>query len=82
MTDILTTTTSKNSWKPQLKRYSSAYPDEDHVFIFDNAKAHTKRAEGSLSALKMPKGPSANFGVEVNAVENGKVTKFFASSCV
>jgi hypothetical protein len=61
-----------------LKRY----PDEDHVFIFDNAKTHTKHAEGSLSALKMPKGPSANFGVEVNAVENGKVTKFFASSCV
>ncbi|KAJ3503578.1 hypothetical protein NLJ89_g8370 [Agrocybe chaxingu] len=42
------------------------YPDEDHVFVFDNAKTHTKRAEGALSALKMPKGPSPNFMVEVN----------------
>jgi len=43
-----------------------SYTDEEHIFVFDNAKTHTKRAEGSLSALKMPKGPSANFMVEVN----------------
>ena len=42
------------------------YPDDDHVFVFDNVKTHLKQPEGSLSALKMPKGPSANFGVEVN----------------
>ena len=48
------------------------YPDDNHVFIFDNATTHLKRPEGSLSALKMPKGPS-NFTVEVNAVaDDGK----------
>ncbi|KZV81302.1 hypothetical protein EXIGLDRAFT_686149 [Exidia glandulosa HHB12029] len=44
------------------------YPEEDHLFIFDNAPTHTKRAPGELSALKMPKGiPKAgtNWGVEV-----------------
>ena len=63
---------------------SKDYPDEDHVLIFDNAKTHAKRAEGSLSALRMPKGPSANFKVEVNDVgedgnlrysEDGKILK-------
>lgn len=49
------------------------YPDDDHVFVFDNATTHLKRPEGSLSALKMPRGPSANFGVEVNVVnDDGK----------
>jgi hypothetical protein len=49
------------------------YPDDDHVFIFDNATTHLKRPEGSLSALKMTKGPSGNFMVEVNAVgDDGK----------
>ncbi|KAJ7435717.1 hypothetical protein B0H11DRAFT_1674264, partial [Mycena galericulata] len=48
------------------------YPDEDHVFVYDNATTHLKRPEGSLSATKMPKGPSANFFVEVNLRdENG-----------
>jgi hypothetical protein len=46
-----------------LQKY---YPDEDHILIFDNATTHLKRPEGSLSALKMTKGPSANFKVEVN----------------
>ena len=51
------------------------YPDEDHVFIFDNATTHIKRADGLLSALKMPKGPSESFGVEVNDVsEDGRLT--------
>lgn len=49
------------------------YPEDDHVFIFDNASTHLKQPEGSLSALKMPKNPSANFGVEVNVIgDNGK----------
>ena len=49
------------------------YPDEEHVFVFDNASTHLKRPEGSLSALKMPKGPSVNFGVDVNVVgKDGK----------
>ena len=46
------------------------YPDDDHAFVFDNVTTHLKQPEGSLSALKMPKGPSANFMVEVNAVGN------------
>ena len=34
------------------------YPNDDHVFIFDNATIHTKRPPGSLSARSMPKGTS------------------------
>ena len=50
------------------------YQDEDHVLVFDNAKTHVKRPEGSLSALRMPKGPSSSFMVEVNDVgEDGKL---------
>ncbi|KAF7371574.1 hypothetical protein MVEN_00012800 [Mycena venus] len=41
------------------------YPDEEHVFVYDNATAHLQRPEGSLSATKMPKGPSDSFFVEV-----------------
>src|SRR6266487_1108564 len=46
---------------------SRHYPDEDHVFIFDNATTHLKRADDALSARKMPKDiskPDSNFGVE------------------
>lgn len=46
-----------------LQKY---FPDEDHVLVFDNARTHSKRPDASLSALKMPKGPSANFLVEIN----------------
>jgi hypothetical protein len=52
------------------------YPDEDHVFIFDNATTHRKRPEGALSALKMTKGPSANFMVEVNDLDNDGKPKY------
>jgi hypothetical protein len=55
---------------------SKHYPDEDHVLIYDNAKIHIKRAEGSLSALKMPKGPSENFMVEVNDVEDDEKLRY------
>lgn len=60
------------------------YPNEDHIFIFDNAKTHTKRAEDAQSALHMPKGPSQVFGLEVNDLAlngslwyetNGKIKK-------
>ncbi|KAF9507821.1 hypothetical protein BS47DRAFT_1373802 [Hydnum rufescens UP504] len=33
------------------------YPNERHVFIFDNARTHAKRAEDTLSALHMPRNP-------------------------
>ncbi|KAF9000389.1 hypothetical protein BDZ89DRAFT_1121659 [Hymenopellis radicata] len=37
------------------------YPDEKHVFAYDNATIHTARAPDALSALKMPAKPSSNF---------------------
>lgn len=51
------------------------YPDDDHVFIFDNAPTHLKRASDALSARTMPKKPSnldSNFGVDVPVMANGK----------
>ena len=45
-------------------------PLEKHVFMFDNATTHLKRADDALSARNMPKGPSPSkqdgqpFGVE------------------
>jgi hypothetical protein len=45
------------------------YPHDNHVLIFDNATMHLKWAGGSLSAMKMPKGPSANFFVEINETD-------------
>ena len=54
-----------------LQKY---YPNDDHIFIFDNATIHTKRPPGSLSARRMPKkspkpdpnNPEANWLVEVD----------------
>ncbi|EED78967.1 predicted protein [Postia placenta Mad-698-R] len=34
------------------------YPDEDHIFVLDNATTHCKHADDALSAQKMPKFPS------------------------
>jgi hypothetical protein len=53
------------------------YPDEDHVFVFDNATTHTKRPDTALSASKMPLNPTASryqmWGVDVNVVgQDGK----------
>jgi hypothetical protein len=52
------------------------FPDEDHVLVFDNATTHLKRADGALSARRMPKGiskPGTNFGVEVSVLgDDGK----------
>ena len=31
------------------------YPQDDHVFVFDNARSHSKQAEDALSARHMPK---------------------------
>ena len=48
------------------------FSHEDHVFVYDNATTHLKRADEALSATKMPKGPSksleTNFGVSVNVL--------------
>ncbi|KAF9230806.1 hypothetical protein BU15DRAFT_6835, partial [Melanogaster broomeanus] len=43
-----------------LEKY---YPDEDHILVFDNATTHLKRADDALSARKMPKNPSATWGI-------------------
>ncbi|KAN0086048.1 hypothetical protein V8E55_007182 [Tylopilus felleus] len=43
-------------------------PDENHVFVFDNATTHLKRPDDALSVRKMPKNISkegTNWGVEV-----------------
>ena len=33
-----------------LKEY---YPDDDHIFVYDNAMTHLKRAQDSISARRM-----------------------------
>ena len=55
------------------------YPNDDHIFIFDNATIHKKRPPGSLSARRMPKKTpkpdpkkpekEANWFVEVDATD-------------
>lgn len=37
------------------------YPQDRHIFFFDNATTHHKRADDALSARHMPKYPSSNF---------------------
>ena len=41
------------------------YPDKYHVFIYDNARTHTKRTPTFPCAQYMTKGPSDRFAVEV-----------------
>ena len=53
------------------------FPDECHIFVFDNATTHLKHTDDALSACKMSKGPTKpqnpSFGVLRNVVgENGK----------
>ena len=35
------------------------YPNEEHMFVFDNATTHTARSDTALSARNMPKGTKA-----------------------
>lgn len=52
------------------------YPDEEHVFVYDNASTHLKRPEDSLSARHMPKFTPKlghNWGIEVTkCTDDGK----------
>ncbi|KAF8983658.1 hypothetical protein BDQ17DRAFT_1196088, partial [Cyathus striatus] len=57
------------------------YPDEEHIFVFDNASTHLKCADGSLSAQQMIKGPSVVFGVDVPLQLNG-ITQYYADGKV
>ncbi|KAF9506282.1 hypothetical protein BS47DRAFT_1305487 [Hydnum rufescens UP504] len=40
------------------------YPNERHVFVFDNARTHAKRTEDTLSAFHMPHNPK-HWGITV-----------------
>jgi hypothetical protein len=56
------------------------YPDEHHIFIFDNARTHVKRADNALSARNMPKGPSKTVqsnagGYRAVRDQNGKLVR-------
>ncbi|KAI5993568.1 hypothetical protein EDD15DRAFT_2167169 [Pisolithus albus] len=60
------------------------YPDDDHIFVFDNATTHLKRANDALSARKMPKNPSKTWGIWIDSKDgdgrtvrgaDGKVVK-------
>jgi hypothetical protein len=55
------------------------YPDDNHVFVFDNVTTHLKQPEGSLSMLKMPKNPSEIFRVEVNVIGDDGKPVFYPS---
>jgi hypothetical protein len=46
------------------------YPDEQHVFVFDNASTHQKRADDALSARTMPKKPSNSFGMPTPVLDD------------
>lgn len=48
-----------------LKRY---YPNEDHVFVFDNATIYLKHPQGSPSATKMLN-PLKDSSVDANALD-------------
>lgn len=48
------------------------YPHDDHIFIFDNAPTHLKRADTALSARKMPLNtskPDKNWLVETPSLD-------------
>jgi transposase len=50
-----------------MRIVKECWPEYDHVFIYDNASTHLKRADDALSARRMPKGtskPGTNWGVE------------------
>jgi hypothetical protein len=49
------------------------YPNDEHVFDFDNATTHSKCVAATPSASKMTKNPSTKFGVEVSVMLDGKV---------
>ena len=57
-----------------LKILHEYFPDEDHVFIFDNATTHRKRPADALSARRMSKAPTAPnkplFGVDVPVLDD------------
>lgn len=49
------------------------YPDEEHVFVFDNATTHTKMADNAPVVSKMTLGPSHNVKGETIGPSGEKV---------
>jgi len=60
-----------------IKIITHDYPDQEHIFIFDNASTHLKRADDAISSRKMPKfmpKEGTNWGVEITARnQDGKI---------
>ncbi|KIK55116.1 hypothetical protein GYMLUDRAFT_128853, partial [Collybiopsis luxurians FD-317 M1] len=49
------------------------YPNDEHVFVYNNATIHAKCKDGTPSTSLMPKNPSSGWGVWDNDVDaNGK----------
>jgi hypothetical protein len=46
--------------KRAAKIVNETWPEYDHIFVYDNATTHRKRAEGALSAVGIPKFPSGS----------------------
>ena len=70
--------------KEAMDIVKESYPDNNHLFIYDNATTHLKCADDALSEYKMPKNPSKTWGIEVNQLHpdgkqvftaDGKYTK-------
>ncbi|KAF8158519.1 hypothetical protein B0H34DRAFT_657165 [Crassisporium funariophilum] len=49
------------------------YPNDHHVFVYDNATTHTKRLATAPTATRMTKGSSTKFGGEVTVTVDGKI---------
>ncbi|KZV63088.1 hypothetical protein PENSPDRAFT_678122 [Peniophora sp. CONT] len=64
------------------------YPGERHVFVYDNATTHTKRADDALSARYMQRNPSNNFWVTRNVrntegkLQYDKTTRKRVKECI
>ncbi|KAF8593252.1 hypothetical protein BDV93DRAFT_460945 [Ceratobasidium sp. AG-I] len=52
-------------FKRAVELVQHEYPDKYHVFVYDNARTHTKRTPTFPCARYMTKGPSDRFAVEV-----------------
>ncbi|KAH8795165.1 hypothetical protein DL96DRAFT_1481327 [Flagelloscypha sp. PMI_526] len=56
---------AQTSWAIEI--VTKYFPDEDHLFIFDNATTHTKRSDSAITAMGMTVGPSSKVGRDENS---------------
>lgn len=49
------------------------YPNDQHIFVYDNATIHTKRPATAPTSTKMTKNPSKKFGADVTVTIDGKI---------